>query len=162
MSAVLALITALAAIFIPVHIARKQNKIALFEANLKCYGSLISIKSFCEFISGFPTFADNPDPKVEVHSPIDACKNKYLAFWKTTFTRDCINHDREAICSGAFLTKATAFDAAEKIGKALHEFVVALFDSGKPEVIAEKRDEFTKNSAEINNLIDALRKELEI
>lgn len=51
-------------------------------------------------------------------------------FWKTTFTRDCINHDREAICSGAFLTKATAFDAAEKIGKALHEFVVALFDSG--------------------------------
>lgn len=83
-------------------------------------------------------------------------------FWKTTFTRDCINHDREAICSGAFLTKATAFDAAEKIGKALHEFVVALFDSGKPEVIAEKRDEFTKNSAEINNLIDALRKELEI
>lgn len=77
-SAVLALITALAAIFIPVHIARKQNKIALFEANLKCYGSLISIRSFCEFISGFPTFADNPDPKVEVHSPIDACKNKYL------------------------------------------------------------------------------------
>ena len=134
-SAVLALITALAAIFIPVHIARKQNKIALFEANLKCYGSLISIRSFCEFISGFPTFADNPDPKVEVHSPIDACKNKYLeihdllsnekamsqirtsTFWKTTFTRDCINHDREAICSGAFLTKATAFDAAEKIGK---------------------------------------------
>ena len=35
-SAVLALITALAAIFIPVHIARKQNKIALFEENLKC------------------------------------------------------------------------------------------------------------------------------
>lgn len=179
-SAVLALITALAAIFIPVHIARKQNKIALFEANLKCYGSLNSIKSFCEFISGFTTFADNPDPKAEVHSPIEACKNKHLeihdllsnekamsqirtsAFWKTTFTRDCINHDREAICSGAFLTKATAFVAAEKIGKALHEFVVALFDSGKPEVIAEKRDEFTKNSAEINNLIDALRKELEI
>ena len=175
-----AVLRVLAAIFIPVHIARKQNKIALFEANLKCYGSLISIKCFCEFISGFTTFADNPDPKAEVHSPIEVCKNKYLeihdllsnekamsqirtsTFWKTTFTRDCINHDREAICSGAFLTKATAFDAAEKIGKALHEFVVALFDSGKPEVIAEKRDEFTKNSAEINNLIDALRKELEI
>ena len=179
-SAVLALITALAAIFIPVHIARKQNKIALFEANLKCYGSLNSIKSFCEFISGFTTFADNPDPKAEVHSPIEACKNKYLeihdllsnekamsqirssAFWKTTFTRDCINLDCEVICSGAFLTKVITLDDAEKVGKALREFVVALFDTRKPTVIAEKREEFTQYGAEIRKLIDALSKELEI
>lgn len=97
-----------------------------------------------------------------LYPPSTPVINPGHTFWKTTFTRDCINHDREAICSGAFLTKATAFDAAEKIGKTLHEFVVALFDSGKPEVIAEKRDEFTKSSAEISNLIDALRKELEI
>ena len=179
-SAILALITALAAIFIPVYIANKQNKIALFEANLKCYRNLNSIIDFRSFVSEFTTFDDNHDPKAEVHSPIETCKNKYLeihdllsnekamsqirtsTFWKTTFTRDCISLDCEAICSGAFLTKAITIDAAEKIGKALHEFVVALFDSGKPEVIAEKRDEFTKNSAEINNLIDALRKELEI
>lgn len=176
----LSIITIAVAIWIPWRIAEKQNKIALFETRLKCYRCLNSIINFCTFVSGFTTFENNPDPEAEVHSPIGACKNKYLeihdllsdekamsqirtsTFWKTTFTRDCINHDREAICSGAFLTKATAFDAAEKIGKTLHEFVVALFDSGKPEVIAEKRDEFTKNSAEINNLIDALRKELEI
>ena len=60
------------------------------------------------------------------------------------------------------MTKSMTLDDTEKIGKALHEFVVALFDSGKPEVIAEKRDDFTKSSVEIRKLIDALRKELEI
>ena len=179
-SAILALITALAAIFIPVYIANKQNKIALFEANLKCYRNLNSIMDFRSLVSGFTMFDDNHDPKAEVHSPIETCKNKYLeihdllsnekamsqirtsTFWKTTFTRDCISLDCEAICSGAFLTKAITPDAAEKIGKALHEFVVVLFDSGKPEVIAESRDEFTKSSAEISKLIDALSKELGI
>ena len=176
----LSIITIAVAIWIPWRIAEKQNKIALFETRLKCYRCLNSIINFCTFVSGFTTFENNPDPEAEVHSPIGACKNKYLeihdllsdekamsqirssAFWKTTFTKDCINLDCEAICSGTFLTKSMTLDDAEKIGKALHEFVVALFDSGKPKVIAEKRDDFTKSSVEIRKLIDALSKELEI
>lgn len=179
-SAILALITALAAIFIPMYIANKQNKIALFETNLKCYRSLNSIIDFCSFVSGFTIFEENPDPKAGVHSPIETCQNKYLeihdllsnekvmsqirtsTFWKTTFARDCINIDCEVICSGAFLTKVITLDDAEKIGKALREFVVALFDTRKPTVVAEKREEFTQYGAEIRKLIDALSKELEI
>lgn len=179
-SAVLALITALAAIFIPVHIARKQNKIALFETNLKCYRSLNALKSFYALVSENKTPKENHDPKAESQSPIEAYKGKYLeihdllsdekamsqirtsTFWKTTFTRDCINHDREAICSGAFLTKTITSNDAERIGKALHEFVVALFDIGKMTVITEKQEALIKDSAEICKLVDAISKELEV
>lgn len=179
-SALLALITALAAIFIPVCTAKKQNKIALFQVNLKCYRSLNSIMIFCAFVSEFTTFEENHDSGTKAHSPVEACRGKYLEMhdllsdkkvisqirssdiWKTTFIKNCISLDYEAICSGAFLTKAITLNDAEKITKTLDEFVIALFDSKDPTIITEKCDAFVKNRVEIHKLIDALSKRLEV
>lgn len=176
----LSLVTIAVAIWVPWRIAVKQNKIALFETRLKCYRTLNSIKSFYTFVSEITTFEENHDSKAEVHSPIENCRGKYLeihdllsddkamsqirssTFWKNIFIKDCIHLDCEAICSGAFLTKAITLDDAERIGKALHEFVVALFDTGKMAIITEKREALTKDSAEICKLVHALSKELEV
>ena len=179
-SALLALITALAAIFIPVCTAKKQNKIALFQVNLKCYRSLNSIMIFFAFVSEFATFEENLDSEAKVHSPVEACRKKYLEIhdplsdkkaisqirfsdiWKTTFIRNCISLDYKAICSGAFLTKAITLNDAEKITKTLDEFVIALFDSKDPTIITEKCEAFVKNKVEIHKLIDALSKRLKV
>ena len=178
-SVILALLTILATVLIPLFIAKKQNKIALYDKRLECYRTLSSIVDFCEFISQFESFDDNTDQNVKPHSPIEACKNKYifihdglndkarsqmnmLDFWKIMFTRNCINNDKDVICVGAFLTKAISLIDAKEIADALSEFVNALFKPEESSDILSKRNKLIEKSKELKRILDDLCKYLEL
>ena len=55
-SVILAVITALIAIFVPCFIAKRQNKIALFDKRFQKYQQFLALKEFSEIIKNSRIF----------------------------------------------------------------------------------------------------------
>lgn len=171
-SVILAAVTAGTAIYVPIRIANKQNKIALFEQRLNCYEKIEAIRTFLAFSSEFESFEDNSD------SPIEKSKEKYLEihdllsdskamsqimfspFWKNTFVRNCLENDCTTICTCAFLTEELSIQEAKEIENTLTVFVYRLFDSQDTKIILEKRDSFIACSAKFEKISKDLMNKL--
>jgi len=66
----------LVAIAVPSLIARKQNKIALYEKRFECYQRLESLKSFFLYVKEITSFVASPERQT---NPIWICQQRYFS-----------------------------------------------------------------------------------
>ena len=142
-SVILALLTILATVLIPLFIAKKQNKIALYEKRFVCYQKYESLKSFCSKIKDISTFSTSENSKVNQHW---YCQQQYFSAHAllddTEFQRDrfnpirqyfyarsCLEEDRKMLLSLKLLVGGDELaNQADKTQKALEVFLQALFE----------------------------------
>ena len=178
-SAILSLFTVLAAVLIPVMIAIKQNKIALFEMRLKCYDNLNALIRFCSFVAEYElggSIEVQGDKKIV---PIGSYMNKYFEthdlvsddktisemrtnpFWKDMMITKCLEQDRGAIRKGTLLSNSISLEEADNIGETIDSFVREIFNF-EASAIDDKRTDLISKIDNLKKLTDALGKKLRV
>ena len=135
----------LVAIAVPSLIARKQNKIALYEKRFECYQRLESLKSFFLYVKEITSFVASPERQT---NPIWICQQRYFSahallddkdfqknrfdyFYQISYARSCLEEDRKMLLSLGLLVGINKKDRMDKAQDALESFISALFNEDK-------------------------------
>ena len=103
----------LVAIAVPCLIARKQNKITLYEKRFECYQRLESLKSFFLYVKEISSFVSSPEQQL---NPAWICQQRYFSahallddkdfqnkrfdyFHRISYARSCLEEDRKMLLS---------------------------------------------------------------
>ncbi len=135
----------LVAIAVPCLIARKQNKITLYEKRFECYQRLESLKSFFLYVKEITSFVASPEQQT---NPIWICQQRYFSahallddkdfqknrfdyFHQISYARSCLEEDRKMLLSLGLLVGINKKDRMDKAQDALESFISALFNEEK-------------------------------
>ena len=135
----------LVAIAIPCLIARKQNKITLYEKRFECYQRLESLKSFFLYVKEMSSFAASPEQQL---NPVWICQQRYFSahallddkdfqnkrfdyFRRISYARSCLEEDRKMLLSLGLLVGINKKDRMDKAQEALESFISLLFNEDK-------------------------------
>lgn len=149
----------LVAIAVPCLIARKQNKITLYEKRFECYQRLESLKSFFLYVKEISSFVASPEQQL---NPAWICQQRYFSahallddedfqnkrfdyFHRISYARSCLEEDRKMLLSLGLLVGINKKDRMDKAQGALESFISALFNEDKR---VNKAEEATASSYE--------------
>ena len=135
----------LVAIAVPCLIARKQNKITLYEKRFECYQRLESLKSFFLYVKEISSFVASPEQQL---NPAWICQQRYFSahallddkdfqnkrfdyFHRISYARSCLEEDRKMLLSLGLLVGINKKDRMDKAQDALESFISALFNEEK-------------------------------
>ena len=135
----------LVAIAVPCLIARKQNKITLYEKRFECYQRLESLKSFFLYVKEISSFVASPEQQL---NPAWICQQRYFSahallddkdfqnkrfdyFHRISYARSCLEEDRKMLLSLGLLVGINKKDRMDKAQDALESFISALFNEDK-------------------------------
>ena len=132
----------LVAIAVPCLIARKQNKITLYEKRFECYQRLESLKSFFLYVKEITSFVASPEQQTNpiqqryfsAHALLDDKdfqKNRFDYFHQISYARSCLEEDRKMLLSLGLLVGINKKDRMDKAQDALESFISALFNEEK-------------------------------
>lgn len=135
----------LVAIAVPCLIARKQNKITLYEKRFECYQRLESLKSFFLYVKEISSFVASPEQQL---NPAWICQQRYFSahallddkdfqnkrfdyFHRISYARSCLEEDRKMLLSLGLLVGINKKDRMDKAQDALEGFIALLFNEDK-------------------------------
>ena len=132
----------LVAVAVPCLIARKQNKITLYEKRFECYQRIESLKSFFLYVKEITSFVASPEQPTNpifvcqqryfsAHALLDFQKNRFDYFHQISYARSCLEEDRKMLLSLGLLVGINKKDRMDKAQDALESFISALFNEDK-------------------------------
>lgn len=144
-STLLAVLTIAATVLIPLRIANKQNKIALYEKRFECYQQFKALEAFWLYLNEVSTFNSSPEQQI---NHIWICQQRYFSahalledknFQKDCFNslrqiiyaRFCLEEDRKMLLSLSLLVKNNNRHQFNQTQDALEIFILALFNERK-------------------------------
>ena len=183
--AILTAVTVFIAIKVPTHIAKEQNKIALYEKRFECYQQLKSLETFWMFVKDISTFSSSVEKRT---NPVWCCQQQYFNahsllddknfqrnrlehFFQISYANSCLATDCKMILSLKLLICADEDEKQfEQMQTALKEFISELFSMKKDETqggdsnerLLDKRDNFVTKFEETFKLENKLEELLKI
>lgn len=179
----------LVAIAVPCLIARKQNKITLYEKRFECYQRLESLKSFFLYVKEISSFVSSPEQQL---NPAWICQQRYFSahallddkdfqnkrfdyFHRISYARSCLEEDRKMLLSLGLLVGINKKDRMDKAQDALEGFIALLFNEDKKvnkgkdaaasayeEELLQKKDTFVSEFETVLGYESRLEKKMKI
>lgn len=167
-------ITAIVALCISNSIAKKQNRISLFEKRLECYQKLMILKEFSDFANNFDSFDLQPglNPRIRcqqeylnIHGVFDSEKRTQLSQIGNMggkYAMDCLNKDIELFTTIQMLFGLNGNTPLLGVKSALKAFVEAFVTLSDPKGVKSAQKNLFKAFADAEEYCNSLRYEVKM